>query len=79
MSINKIIEIKICVLLREHHDVIYAENDAAAHTPYLGLHRKLILTAILRTFSRTYLNVMYIQKIKNYKHFAKKIHKDPFA
>ena len=34
--IYKMMEIKICVSLREHHDVIFAENDAAAYTPCLA-------------------------------------------
>ena len=47
MFIYKITEVKICVLLLEHHDVTFAGNDAAAYPPCLGPHRKLILTAIL--------------------------------
>ena len=52
------------MLLREHPDVTFAENDAAVYTPCLGPHRKLILTAILVNFSQTNLKVMYIQKIE---------------
>ena len=48
---------KNCVLLRKHHDVIFAENDAAAYMPCLGNHRKLILTAILLKFLRTNLTI----------------------
>ena len=44
MLIYKITEVKIFVLLREHHDVTFAENDAAAYTPCLWQHRKLIMT-----------------------------------
>ena len=33
MFIYKITEVNICVPLREHHDVTFAENDAAAYTP----------------------------------------------
>ena len=58
----KIMEVTICVSFREHHAVIFAENDAAAYTPCLGTHRKLILTAILLKFSQTNLKIMYIQK-----------------
>ena len=29
-------EVKICVLVREHHDVTFAENHAAAYTPLFG-------------------------------------------
>ena len=32
MLIYKITEVKIFVLLREHHDVTFAKNDAAAYT-----------------------------------------------
>ena len=53
MFIYKIMEVKICVLLCEHHDVTFAENDAAAYMQCLGPHRKLILTAILLKFSQT--------------------------
>ena len=55
MLIYNIIELKICVSLRKHPDVIIAENGAAACTPYLGPHRIFILTAILLKFSQTYL------------------------
>ena len=75
--IYKITEEKMSMSLREHHDVIFAEMDAAAYTPCLGLHRKLILTAILLKFSQTNLNIMYIQQIeKNY--LDKKYPKDHF-
>ena len=37
--IYKITEVKICVSLREHHNVIFAEDDAALYMPYKGLHR----------------------------------------
>ena len=50
--------------LREHHDITFAESDAAAYMPCLEPHRKLILTAILLKFSQTSLKVMYIQKIE---------------
>ena len=43
MFIYKITEVKICVSLREHHDVTFAENDAAAYTPCLRPNRKLTL------------------------------------
>ena len=33
--IYKIMEVKICLSLREHHDVAFAENDAAAYTLFL--------------------------------------------
>ena len=36
MFIYKITEVKLCVLLREHHDVTFAENDAAAYMSCLG-------------------------------------------
>ena len=70
MFICNLTKVKICVALREHHDVTFAENDAAAYTPclHVGPHRKLILTVILLKFSRTNIKIMYIQKIKN-KHF----------
>ena len=53
MFIHKITEAKICVSLREYNNVIFTENDAAAYTPFLGPHRKLILTDILLKFSQT--------------------------
>ena len=34
MFIYKIKEVKICVSLREYHDATFAENYAAAYTPY---------------------------------------------
>ena len=64
MFIYKIIEVTNCVSLREYFDVTFAENDAAAYTPCLGPHRKLILTAILLKFSQTNLKIMHIQKIE---------------
>ena len=64
MFIYKIKEVKICVSLREHHDVKFAENDTAANTLCLETHRKLILTAILLKFSQTNLKIMFIQKIE---------------
>ena len=60
--IYNITEVNICVSLREHHDVTFAENDAAAYTQCLGFHRKMILTAILLKFSQTNLKIMYIKK-----------------
>ena len=60
----KITEVKMCVSLREHHDVTFTENDAAAYTPCLWPHRKLILTAILLNVSQNNLKIMYIQKIE---------------
>ena len=62
--INNIIEVKICVSVCKYPIVTIAENDAAAYTPGLGPHRKLILTAILLKFSQTNLKIMYIQKIE---------------
>ena len=52
MFICKITEVKICVSLREHHDVTFAENDAATYTLCYGPHRKPILTATLLKFSQ---------------------------
>ena len=40
------------MLLRKYHDVILAENAAAAYTPCLRPYRKLILRAILLKFSQ---------------------------
>ena len=51
--------------LREHPDVTFAENDAAAYTQCLGPNKKLILTAILLKFSKTNIKIMFIQKIQN--------------
>ena len=64
MFICKITEVKFCVSLHEHHNVTFAENDAAAYMPCLAPHRKLIVTVILQNFSQTNLKVMYIQKIE---------------
>ena len=64
MFIYKISEVKICVSLRKHHDVTFAENDPAAYTQCLGPHRKLIMTAILLNFSQTNLKILHIQKIE---------------
>ena len=64
MFIYKIKEVKICVLLREHPDVPFAEIDAAAYKPCLGPNRKLILIALLLKFSKAYLKIMYIQNIE---------------
>ena len=47
MFIYKITEGKVCILLRKYHDVALAANAAAAYTPCLRPHGKLILTAIL--------------------------------
>ena len=55
MFIFNITEVQICVSLCKHPDVKIAENDAAAYTPCLGPHRKLIMTAILQELSPTYL------------------------
>ena len=70
MFICKITEIKFCVSLREHHDVTFTENDAAAYTACLGLHRQLIVTAFVIKFSHTNLKIKYIQKRLNYKQMA---------
>ena len=64
MFIYKIAEVKICVSLGEHHDVTFVENDAAAYTPCLRHHRKLIWTAILLKFSQINLAIMCFQKIE---------------
>ena len=64
MFIYNITEAKICVLLCEHPDVTFAENDIAAYTPCMGHHRKLILTAFSLKFSQTNLKIMFIQKIE---------------
>ena len=80
MFIYKIMEENICVSLREHHDVTFAGNDAAAYIPHhdvtfagndaaayipcLGPHRKLILTVILLKFSQINLKIMYIKTEK---------------
>ena len=64
MFIYKITDVKICVSLREHHDVTFAEIDSAAYTPCLGPRRKLILTYILLKSSQTDLKILYIQKIE---------------
>ena len=64
MFIYKITDVKICVSLREHHDVTFAEIDSAAYTPCLGTRRKLILTYILLKSSQTDLKILYIQKIE---------------
>ena len=53
-----------CVSLREHPDVTFAAHDAAVYTTCLRPNRKLILTAILLTFSKTNTKIMFIQKIE---------------
>ena len=58
--IYKIKEVNISVSLREHHDAIFAEKEAAVYTPCLGSHRKLILTIILLKVSQTNLKIMNI-------------------
>ena len=58
--IYKITEVKMFVSLREHHYVPFAENGAAAYTPCLLPHGKLILTAILLKLSQINLKIMYI-------------------
>ena len=63
MFLYKTSEVNICVLLREHPNVRFAENDAGAYTPCLGPHRKLILTAVLPKFSQSSVKIMYIPKI----------------
>ena len=62
MFIHKITGVKICTWLREYHEVILAENDADAYTPFLRSHGKLIFTAILFKTSQINLKIMYIQK-----------------
>ena len=52
MFVYKIAEVKICVSLREHHDITFAENGTAAYMPCLEFHRKLNLTSILLKFSQ---------------------------
>ena len=47
----------MCMLLLEHHNVTFSENDAAAYAPCLGPHRKLISTAFLLKFSQTESNL----------------------
>ena len=53
MFIYKITEVRFFGTLREHHDVTFSENDAAAYTPCILPHRKLIVTAILLKVSQT--------------------------
>ena len=53
MFIYKIMEVKICVSLRECHGVSFAENEAVTYMSCLEPNRKLILTAILINFSQT--------------------------
>ena len=43
----KITKIKSCMSLHEYHNVTLVANDAAAYTPCLGAHKKLLLKAIL--------------------------------
>ena len=62
--IYKITVVKMCVSLCEHYDVTFVENHAAAYTPCLWPHRKLILTVILLKVSQTNLKIMYILKIE---------------
>ena len=50
--------------LCEYHAVTLVANDAAAYTPRLRSHRKLILTAILLKFSQINYKIMFIQKIE---------------
>ena len=64
MFIYKITGVKVCVLLRKHHDITFSENDAAAYTLYFRPHKKFILTANLLTFLEINLKTMYIQKIE---------------
>ena len=64
MFLYKITEVKIWVSLHEYNNVTFAENEAAAYTPRIGPHRKLILTDILLNFSQTNLKIIYIQKIE---------------
>ena len=42
-----------CCYVCKYHKVTLAENDAAAYTPCVQPHRKLIVTAILLKFSQT--------------------------
>ena len=58
----KITEVTFCMSLRKYHDVTLAVNAAAAYTPCLRPHRKLILTAILLKISQINLQIMYFQK-----------------
>ena len=50
------------MLLCKYYDVTLAAKDAAAYTPCLRPHRKLMLTAILLIFSPINLKIMNIQK-----------------
>ena len=50
--------------LRKHHEVTIAKTDSDAYAPYLGPHRKLILTDILLKISQINLKVMCFQKIE---------------
>ena len=43
MFIYKIMEVKIFVSLREHHNNTFADNDVAAYTSCLGPNRKFII------------------------------------
>ena len=64
MLIYKKTKVQFSVLLRKHHDIKLAETDGAAYTPYLGPHRKLILTVILLKFSQINLKLVCIQTIE---------------
>ena len=48
--------------LRKCHEVTLAANGAAAHTPHLPPHKKLILTPILLKFSQICLKIMTFRK-----------------
>ena len=63
--------------LHKYHDVTLAANDAAAYTPCLRPHWKLILTDILLKISEINPKTMYIQKIEK-STFWSKLPKGPF-
>ena len=60
----KITKVKLCVSLHKHHEVTIAETDGDAYTPFLELHRKLILTDTLLKVLQIYLKIKYFQKIE---------------
>ena len=64
MFIYKITHVKVCISIRKYNNVTGCANDAAACTPCLQPHRKIILTAILLKISQINLKIMYNQKIE---------------
>ena len=51
MLIYKIMEVRICVSLHEHHDVTFAENDAAAYTLCLWPHLAFFYSYSTKSFT----------------------------